>query len=133
MPLPARRRIVTGVQIVRPPFVPHADSSGGHRPGGFAELKGAQLAWVASKVPSVKTVWGSCTTTNGSPGQWYAFYQGWYSAGAFQDGPYYWNISCGALPTTTTTGPGGTTTTTVAGPPPPSESVCMKKPWTPRC
>lgn len=104
-----------------------------HRPGGFAELKGAQLAWVASKVPSVKTVWGSCTTTNGSPGQWYAFYQGWYSAGAFQDGPHHWNISCGALPSTTTTVPGGTTTTTAAGPPPPSESVCMKKPWTPGC
>jgi hypothetical protein len=102
------------------------------KPGGFAELRNAQLAWVASKVPSVKTAWGSCTTTNGSPGQWYAFYQSWYSAGAPMDGPYYWNIYCGGLPTTTTTLP-GVTTTTIPGPPPPSDSVCMKKPWTPGC
>lgn len=104
-----------------------------HQPGGFAQLSGAQLAWVASKVPSIKTSWGSCYTSNGTPGQWYAIYQSWYSAGAPRDGQYYWNIWCGALPTTMTTLPGATTTTTVPGPPPPSDSVCMKKPWTPGC
>lgn len=104
-----------------------------HKPGGFAELAGPQLAWVASKVPTIPTSWGSCFTSSGSPGRWYAIYQSAFSAGAARDGQFYWNVWCGGLGVTTTTVPGATTTTTVPGPPPPADTVCLHKPWTPGC
>ncbi len=83
-------------------------------PGGYAEVAGAQLAWLASKVPSIRNGWGSCRTSSGTLGQWYSVYQSAYDPTIHQDGPYYWLIWCGAQqsPTTTTTRPPTTTTTT---------------------
>ena len=44
-------------------------AAGCDRPGGFAELTGAQLAWVASRVPAVLAGWGPCTTPAGNHGR----------------------------------------------------------------
>jgi hypothetical protein len=54
-------------------------------PGGFMELSGAQLAWVASEIPDVVTSWGAYTTPTGSPGQPSATYSGTAIPGAQRD------------------------------------------------
>jgi hypothetical protein len=64
---------------------------------GFAELAGPQLAWIASRVPSVTDGWGGCTATGGSAGHSVASYVNSYLSGAATDGPYYWAISCVAV------------------------------------
>ena len=66
--------------------------------GGYAELSGAQLAWVASQVPSIVSSWGRCTTPTGGRGQSYARYLDTYAPGTSPDGRYWWQISCSILP-----------------------------------
>jgi hypothetical protein len=65
--------------------------------GAFAEIANQQLAWIASRVPSITNMWGPCTQPNGQPGQSYTNY-GYYTPGAAQDGPYWWIISCVGTP-----------------------------------
>jgi hypothetical protein len=67
-------------------------------PGGFAELAGPQLAWVASEVPEVMDHWGGCATANGTPGHPAAGYGSGPAAGAGRDGSKHWNISCVGQP-----------------------------------
>jgi hypothetical protein len=63
-------------------------------PGGFAELAGAQLAWVASRVPSIMDRWG-CTARSGTvPGTPEAIYTRAQTSPAGRDGPYSWRIGC---------------------------------------
>jgi Trypsin/Tectonin domain/Putative Ig domain/PASTA domain len=68
------------------------------RPGAFAELSGPQLAWIASKVPSIANAWGGCATSNGAVGEFLATYTSTAFTGSQQDtgqaGTYYWAISC---------------------------------------
>ena len=66
-------------------------------PGGFAELSGAQLAWVASRVTSIMTTWGPCTAPSGQPGVPAARYQNGAFPGSSPDGPYAWRIGCDEL------------------------------------
>ena len=68
------------------------------QPGGFAELAGAQLAWVAQMVPSVKAAWGPCTTPAGNAGQSAASYSSSPTGGAQQDGNFWWRIACDEIP-----------------------------------
>jgi hypothetical protein len=35
---------------------------------GFAEIGGPQLAWIATRVPSVMDGWGPCVSPSGAPG-----------------------------------------------------------------
>jgi hypothetical protein len=65
--------------------------------GGFAELSGPQLAWVASQVPSVMDAWGPCTSSYGVPGHSPASY-GAPVPGAQMDRWMYWRIWCEAPP-----------------------------------
>jgi Trypsin/PASTA domain len=70
--------------------------------GAFAELSGAQLAWVASQIPAVVAGWGGCSTSTGSPGQPSVAYSTTAFPGAQRDGSYYWAITCaGQQPTIT--------------------------------
>ena len=69
------------------------------QPGGYAELSGAQMAWVAATVPGVAARWGACTARlvgNRVPGRWVATYvdTGSDSEGPDKDGPFRWNVSC---------------------------------------
>jgi hypothetical protein len=69
-----------------------------NRPGAFTELAGAQLAWLASVVPSIMNGWGTCHTSTGAVGQAFAQYVPWaltYAHG--HDGPYDWQILCNSL------------------------------------
>ena len=34
--------------------------------GGFAEVRGPQLAWIASEVPQIIPGWGACTSPTGN-------------------------------------------------------------------
>jgi Trypsin len=94
-------------------------------PGGFDELSGAQLAWVAQQVPSIKPAWGPCYQPNGLPGQASARYVSSYLPAAHTDGPYYWEIACYGIPSQpppTTTPPPPTTD-------PPIPPMCRTTPW----
>jgi hypothetical protein len=66
-------------------------SDGCDEPGAFMELANAQLAWVASKVPTVKNAWGPCPNAAQVP---FVQYVGWYVPTAKKDGPFYWQITC---------------------------------------
>jgi Trypsin/PASTA domain len=63
-------------------------------PAGFAELSGAQLAWLASVVPEIMNGWGGCTTSTGSPGTPTAAWSTSGFPGAARDGSSYWSIGC---------------------------------------
>jgi Trypsin/Ricin-type beta-trefoil lectin domain-like len=62
--------------------------------GGFAELSGPQLAWVAATVPGVSSGWGDCTTVNGQAGYGVGTYGNDPVNGPNRDGPNSWNIQC---------------------------------------
>jgi hypothetical protein len=64
---------------------------------GFAELSGAQLAWVASIVPSITTASGFCDIGYGGIGRYTARYTTTAFEGAQRDGAYYWTIGCEPL------------------------------------
>jgi hypothetical protein len=95
-------------------------------PAGFSELSGAQLAWVAQQVPSIKPAWGTCYTPSGFPGQASARYVPWFLPAAGQDGNFYWEIACYGIPQQ----PPPTTT---PPPPPPDDPpippMCRTTPW----
>jgi Trypsin len=61
---------------------------------GFMELDNAQLAWVASELPTVADAWGPCQLPDGSYGNPLAAYANGYFLGAKDDGPYYWQVTC---------------------------------------
>ena len=61
--------------------------------GGFAELSGPQLAWIAEYAPSIRNAWGPCTTRLGNSGYTFSHYSK-TAAGPGVDGPYAWDISC---------------------------------------
>jgi hypothetical protein len=69
--------------------VSHCDNA-----AAFAELSGPQLAWIASKVPSIMAKWGPCTTEFGTPGENEATYGSVWTPGSQPDGPYFWRIWC---------------------------------------
>ncbi|MGE5829109.1 MAG: S1 family peptidase [Micromonosporaceae bacterium] len=64
---------------------------------GFAELARAQLAWVASEVPSVTARWGGCDAGFGTVGRYTVRYTQTSFAGAERDGSYYWAFGCEPL------------------------------------
>jgi hypothetical protein len=68
-----------------------------HGAAGFAELSGPQLAWIATRVPSVMDRWGPCVSASGAAGHPAAAY-GTYPPGYRWDGPMPWNIWCEAPP-----------------------------------
>ncbi len=86
-------------------------------PGGYAELNGPQLAWLASVVPSIVPSWGPCTTSAGTAGVTFVSYYLPSSPTSQMDGQFAWFLTC---------------STPQKPPPPPhgpSEQVCLKKPW----
>lgn len=95
------------------------------QPGGFAELTGAQLAWVAHMVPSVKAAWGPCTTPAGNPGQSVASYSSSQVGGAQQDGNFWWRIACEAIPPP----PPEPEPEPEPDPEPPDPPICRLPPW----
>jgi len=101
-------------------------------PAGYAELAGPQLAWVASKVPSIWKGWGGCTTPSGVQGEYHAYYHAWWEAAQKTDGKYYWDIYCTGIyqPPTTTQSP---TTTKPKPDEPPLPAYCTSKPWLSGC
>ncbi|HEY7223413.1 MAG TPA: trypsin-like serine protease [Micromonosporaceae bacterium] len=68
--------------------------SGCSNAGGFAELSGAQLAWVASMVPGVAAGWGDCTSLNGQAGYGVGTYGSDRVNGPNNDGGNWWDIQC---------------------------------------
>jgi trypsin len=64
------------------------------RAAAFSEPAGPQLAWIASKVPTIMNRWGPCTAPDGRPGYNEAAWGPNYSPGFQPDGPYYWRIWC---------------------------------------
>jgi hypothetical protein len=64
------------------------------RAAAFTELAGAQLAWIASVVPSIADRWGPCTSEFGTPGDNHATYGPAASPGSQPDGPFHWRIWC---------------------------------------
>ncbi|HEX5595363.1 MAG TPA: trypsin-like serine protease [Micromonosporaceae bacterium] len=67
-------------------------------PGAFAELNGPQLAWLATRVPSIMDNWG-CTALRGMlPGTPKATYTLSRTSAGGQDGPYRWSIECLDIP-----------------------------------
>jgi hypothetical protein len=87
------------VQVGVASFIQDADNC--HGAAGFAEVGGAQLAWIASQVPEIMAGWGPCTSPGGAPGQPRAAYGGNPPA-AHWDGPVPWNIWCEGPPPTAT-------------------------------
>jgi len=81
--------------------------------GGFAELRGPQLAWVASEVPQVVPGWGGCTSPTGNPGFSVTSYRDYQFAGGQSDGSRYWELSCYS------NDPPPPTSTPAPSPPPP--------------
>jgi hypothetical protein len=81
-------------------FLSAYDGDGCNAAGGYSELAGPQLAWIASLLPPVRDGWGGCISPSGLPGRPSASY-GPYQPGAQLDGPNYWKIWC-ADPTLTT-------------------------------
>jgi len=101
-------------------------------PAGYAELSGPQLAWVASKVPSIWRGWGGCTTPSGTPGEYHAYYHAWWEATQKTDGPYYWDIYCTGIyqpPASPKTPPKPRPTPDE----PPLPAYCTSKPWLSGC
>jgi Trypsin/PASTA domain len=66
------------------------------RAAAFAELNGPQLAWIATRVPSIMDGWGTCTAPSGGAGTSEATYVPANTTGPQADGPYYWQIWCWA-------------------------------------
>ena len=69
--------------------------------GGYAELSGAQMAWVAATIPAVAARWGTCWIPSGrlglaKPGKWVATYvdTGSDASGPDKDDTYRWKVSC---------------------------------------
>jgi hypothetical protein len=90
------------------------------QPGGFAELNGAQLVWIASRIPSVIPQWGPCTTPSWRPGEPYAAYGLSPLSAAHVEGQFGWELFC--MPPTPTPQPD----------PPPADdppTQCKRKPW----
>ncbi len=69
-----------------------------NRAAAFAELAGPQLAWIASRVPSIMDGWGTCTAADGTIGQAVVTYGSSPLPGTQPDGPYFWGISCWTPP-----------------------------------
>lgn len=65
-----------------------------HDAGVFAKLDGAQLAWIASVVPSITQTWGTCVNSLGMAGLGQASYGQAAVNGPNRDGGNYWNIRC---------------------------------------
>lgn len=63
-------------------------------PAGYAELAGAQLAWLATVVPSVVPRWGFCDAGLGTVGRYVTTYTTVAFPNAERDGPYYWGFGC---------------------------------------
>lgn len=61
---------------------------------GFAELAGAQLAWLATVVPSIVPPWGFCDAGLGTVGRYVACYTTTSFPSAERDSPYYWGFGC---------------------------------------
>ena len=57
---------------------------------GFTELSGPQLAWIATRVPSIMNSWGPCTASNGLPGTSSATYNAYWGSRRLER----WSISC---------------------------------------
>jgi hypothetical protein len=83
-------------------------------PAAYAELSGAQLAWVAATIPAVAAGWGTCDVPNPrlrfstQLGRWVATYvdTGSEATGPDKDGTYRWKIECVSLQPTKVPGPG---------------------------
>ena len=90
-------------------------------PGGYAELRDAQMAWITTNVPAIKQRWGTCYS-GGRSGTWQAYYSTTWNSVAARDGAYYWYVYCLTS--------GGTPSPT---PRPPSPEICEAKPWTTGC
>jgi len=60
----------------------------------FAELNGAQLAWVASEVAMVPSAWALCTSTANHAGRMTPSYGTTIQQGPKRDGSRYWNLIC---------------------------------------
>lgn len=107
------------------------------KPGGFTELRNAQLAWIAQNVPAVMAKWGTCYTPSGFVGQSSARYVGWFLPGGQKDGNFYWEIACYGIPNPPPPppppGPGDPPPTEDPPPPdttePPDPPVCRLPPW----
>jgi hypothetical protein len=59
---------------------------------GFAELRGAQLAWLASEVPSIVDRWDACPSI--TPGHPVSDYTTTPISYAERDGAFYWRMYC---------------------------------------
>jgi len=92
--------------------------SGCDHPAIFSELRGAQLAWLASQVPSIVDTWGSCGPPGreGTPRTSYGLGQ---MNGAQHDGIYRWHITCDLPPIPTDPSD---------GPPSDEPPICLKNP-----
>lgn len=64
------------------------------QPGGFAELQGAQLAWLGSAVKSIMPAWGTCRTRHGSVGNYVAKYDSTSAWLPNREGRFYWGFVC---------------------------------------
>lgn len=62
--------------------------------GGFAELRGAQLAWIGAMVDNVERSWGSCTTRHGRPGRMAAIYDSTSAWAPYREDRFYWGFEC---------------------------------------
>ncbi len=67
---------------------------GCHVPAAFSELNGAQLAWVASLVPTIKAAWGPCQTATTANGVSYVDYSPDAYVSSQPDGSFWWRIGC---------------------------------------
>jgi hypothetical protein len=92
--------------------------------GGFAEVRGPQLAWIASEVPQIIPGWGACTSPTGYPGYPVTVYHTYQSLGDQTDGSRYWRISC------VSNDPPPPTSTPAPSPPPPpvTPPLCRHNP-----
>jgi len=81
------------VQIGVPSYV----RSGCDHPAIYSELRGAQLAWLATQVPSIANAWGSCGPAGREGTIRYSYGAGGMH-GPQSDGPYRWHISCDLPP-----------------------------------
>lgn len=66
------------------------------KPQVYAELRGAQLAWLATEVPAITQRWASCQYygATGKPAFGYHFGS---NGGSNRDGDYSWHLACGPL------------------------------------
>jgi V8-like Glu-specific endopeptidase len=96
----------------------------------FAELSGAQLAWIAREVPSVKDRWGTCYDHRGDVGQPVVRYQtAWNYPDLQRDGPFYWEISCEYLSPNPSPPPPPPPPPPPADPDDPPLTICDTQPW----